>query len=132
MMFIMMPHRMFFDCFDSSYWGKGEKTLLGNMNRFRDMIRGLINERRNEMKADSTFLDTHSDFLTILLGDDLFAQSDEMIIDECATFMLAGTMTSSILFSNNMYNIIRYADKRQVVRDEIQKLLGGDFKNPSP
>ena len=89
------------------------------MTRFREMIKELIDERRKEIEQDKTFLDTHSDFLTIMLGDELFAQSDEMIVDECATFMLAGTMTSSILFSNEMYNVTRYADKRQALRKEV-------------
>lgn len=115
----MMPHRMFFDIFDDIYMGKGEKCLLGNINRFRDMIRELIKERREEIKEDKHFLENHSDFLTILLCDELFAESDEMIVDECVTFMLAGTMTSSNLFSNNIYNSTRYSDKRQTLRNEI-------------
>jgi len=32
-----------------------------------------------------------SDFLTILLHDDLFKDNDKMMIDECATFFVAGT-----------------------------------------
>jgi hypothetical protein len=68
----MKPHRMFFDVFDNMYFGKSEKILLENITSFRDMIKVLIKERRDQIKNDSQFLENNTDFLTILLTDELF------------------------------------------------------------
>lgn len=40
--------------------------------------------------AGQNFLNKN-DFLTILLQDDLFKGNEEIIVDECVTFMLAAT-----------------------------------------
>jgi cytochrome P450 len=130
-MFVMMPHRLFFDVFDDMYMGKGEKTLLKNIIKFREFIRDMIHERRAQMKNNKDFLDTHTDFLTILLMDELFSTSDEFIIDECITFMLAGTQTSSNLFSNNTYNVIRFPEMKQKIRDVTTSVLGINKLRPS-
>jgi hypothetical protein len=39
---------------------------------------------------DPNFID-NGDFLNIILNDDLFMNDDEMLIDECVSFMLGGT-----------------------------------------
>jgi len=43
------------------------------------------------------------DFLTLMLNDELFAGKEEYIIDECLTFMLAATMTTTLLINNGIY-----------------------------
>jgi cytochrome P450 len=43
------------------------------------------------------------DLLSILLSDDLFANDDKMIIDECLTFFFAATQTSSMSMANMIH-----------------------------
>jgi len=43
------------------------------------------------------------DFLTLMLNDDLFKGKEEYMIDECLTFMLAATMTTTLLINNGIY-----------------------------
>jgi cytochrome P450 len=57
---------------------------------FRAYIKGIINERKEEMKKPD-FHQEREDFLTLLLNDDLFQNDIEVIIDECVTFMFAAT-----------------------------------------
>jgi cytochrome P450 len=87
---LMTPHRMFFEVFDDMYLGSGEKMCLRNILKFREIIKDLIKERRAEMKT-GTFKPKHEDFLTMMLNEPFFSESDEMLIDECITFMMAAT-----------------------------------------
>jgi cytochrome P450 len=43
------------------------------------------------------------DFLTLMLTDELFKGKDDYMVDECLTFMLAATMTTTLLISNSIY-----------------------------
>jgi len=41
--------------------------------------------------------------LTLLLSDNLFKDKEDYMVDECLTFMLAATMTTTMLISNAIY-----------------------------
>jgi cytochrome P450 len=66
---------------------------LRNILTFRGFIRQLLRERKEEM-SKSDFKQANEDFLTMLLRDELFKDNEEMIIDECITFMAAATSTT--------------------------------------
>ena len=57
--------------------------------RLREYIKVMIKERRQEMEKPD--FQSKGDFLTILLESEFFMNQDEMIIDECAVFMVAAT-----------------------------------------
>ncbi len=61
----------------------------------------MIVNRREEIKSPS--FKSKGDFLTLLLTDDLFKDKDDYMVDECLTFMLAATMTTTMLISNAIY-----------------------------
>ncbi len=61
----------------------------------------MIVNRREEMKSPS--FKSKGDFLSLLLTDDLFKDKDDYMVDECLTFMLAATMTTTMLISNAIY-----------------------------
>ena len=75
--------------FDKMYIGKDEKELKANAEMFRMFIKTLIEKRRLKMQKENKLM--NEDFLGILLNEDLFKDKDEMIIDECITFMFAST-----------------------------------------
>jgi len=62
----------------------------------------MIAERRKQMAAGRSTKEA-GDFLTLLLADELFKDKDQYIVDECLTFMLAATMTTTMLISNSVY-----------------------------
>jgi cytochrome P450 len=63
------------------------------------------------------------DFLSLMLTDDLFKGKDQYIIDECLTFMLAGTMTTTLLISNAIYHLTANRDKLDKLRSELSKYI---------
>jgi cytochrome P450 len=76
----------------------------------------IVTERRKEME-NHEFNKLLQDFLTILLTDELFAGNDEMVIDECVTFMLAATQTTTTLLKNLFFFLTmhpQFAEKARV------------------
>ena len=59
--------------------------------------------------------------MTLLLSDDLFKDKDEYMVDECLTFMLAATMTTTMLISNAIYYLTQNPDYRIKLRNEMAK-----------
>jgi cytochrome P450 len=59
------------------------------------------------------------DFLTLMLSDELFKGQDTYMIDECLTFMLAATMTTTLLISNAIYYLTANKDKLERLRSEM-------------
>jgi cytochrome P450 len=100
----MKPHRVIFDFLEDTYIGKQEKTLLKNIESFRVFIQGFIEQRRIDMKTPNVKLP--SDFLSILLEDEVYYESDKMIVDECFTFVFESTQTTTTLMSNFIFSII--------------------------
>ena len=43
------------------------------------------------------------DFLSMMLNDDLFRDKEDYLVDECLTFMVAATMTSTALINSAIY-----------------------------
>ena len=76
-----------------------------------------MNQRRQEMSNPK--FNNKGDFLTILLSDDLFKNSEAYIIDECLTFMLAATMTTTMLISNAIYYLSSADEKLEILRKEL-------------
>ena len=74
---------------------------MANSDRFREFLRTLIQQRRKDMTQETD--KQRGDFLSLMLNDDLFSGKEEYIIDECLTFMLAATMTTTLLINNGIY-----------------------------
>ena len=45
------------------------------------------------------------DFLSLLLEDEVFNTNEELLVDECTTFMFGSTSTSTSLISNVLYYV---------------------------
>jgi cytochrome P450 len=74
---------------------------VANSDRFRDFLRTLINQRRKEMALEKER--QRGDFLSMMLNDDLFRDKEDYLVDECLTFMVAATMTSTMLVNSAIY-----------------------------
>ncbi len=62
-----------------------------------------------------------------MLNDELFAGKEEYIIDECLTFMLAATMTTTLLINNGIYYLTQNEEKLAKMREEIKSHLRTGF-----
>ena len=85
-----------------------DKNLRKNIGSFKGYIRSLIQKRKKEMEKAGW--QSKGDFLSILLQDELFKDNEEVMIDECITFMFAATQTTSILIDNAIYFLTRYKE----------------------
>mmetsp|Transcript_15315 Transcript_15315/g.14892 ORF Transcript_15315/g.14892 Transcript_15315/m.14892 type:complete len:118 (+) Transcript_15315:677-1030(+) len=103
--------RMLFGILMHHYIFHEERVLLRNMNRIRELCSKLIKERKAVLKADPEFSKNHHDFLTIMLQDELFANNDEEMIDECATFFFASTQTSYTVVATALFYYVMKGDK---------------------
>lgn len=83
----------------------------------------MIHERREEMKKPEYV--QKGDFLTLLLLDDLFKDNEEMMTDECLTFMVAATQTTTMLLYNTIYHLTINPEIAKTARDEVHQLLNG-------
>ena len=81
--------------------GAGEKILQENCDKIRVFIKQMIEMRRKQLQ-DPTYKN-NGDFLTLLINDEVFKDQDSYIVDECLTFMLAGTMTNTLMLNNSIY-----------------------------
>lgn len=87
-------HLVFFPSLANKLWFTPyERECHRNATNIRNIIRGLLEERKSKIKSGS-WTDT-SDLLSMLLGTEYFADNEEGIIDELLTIFFAGSQTSA-------------------------------------
>jgi cytochrome P450 len=77
-----------------AYYTREDRELLRNVKRVRDYCKDLIKKRRENPIKDG------ADLLSILLEDEMYHNNDDVIIDECITFFLAGSQTVKVTNAN--------------------------------
>ncbi len=82
----------------------------------------MITKRRTEIKDPS--FKHKGDFLTLLIEDEVFKDQDTYILDECITFMLASTITTTLLITNSIYYFTKHPEILKKMRDEFTSLTG--------
>jgi cytochrome P450 len=88
----------------------------------RENIKKIILDKKKEAEKDKSLLEK-GDLMTILLSDDLFKDDIEMIIDECLTFFLAGTQTTSALVGNTIALAMRHPEVMKKINAELNELM---------
>jgi len=76
----------------------------------------IIEERRANPRKDGG-----ADLLSILLEDEAYTGQNEIIIDECITFFLAGSQTVKVTDANMLMHIAMREDVRKQVRQELRE-----------
>lgn len=99
------PIRFLTEHVDAMFINSFERETLRNSIAFREFVKGVIKSRRNEMMTPGYV--RKGDFLTMLLEDELFKHQEEYMVDECLSFMLAGTQTTTLLITNATYNLAK-------------------------
>lgn len=108
-----------------------ERQLVDNAKNIRGLFEKIVEERRAELKTDPEAVKAKGDLVSILLTDELFCTDNEMIIDECMTFFLAGSGTqaeSTLGLFNHLMKKSEYIEK---IRTEIKQVItdpSGDQK----
>ena len=82
-----------------------------------------------DIKKDSLTL-SRTDFLTLLMQDDLFKYNDSYMIDECITFMFASTQTTTVMTSTALMYLANQKSSCEKIRKELIKETGiSDFQS---
>lgn len=82
-------------------------------------MKDMIEEGRQNRKQPG--YQCNGDFMSILLEDEMFRDNDQMIVDECITFLFAGSQTTSLLLQNAFFRLTQNNDCNEKVREEITK-----------
>ncbi|CAI5934187.1 unnamed protein product, partial [Closterium sp. NIES-64] len=86
----------------------------------------LIARRRQEQAGDS-----RKDLLAVMLAarDDVSNEqmTDQQLVDECVTFLLAGHETTAKLLTWAVYLLARYPDWQRRVREEVWRVMGSEM-----
>jgi len=117
------PLRNMFDWFDLMDITSEERENNGNVQRFKEHVRSLIEDRRREMKEPGFNIKGSFDFLTQLLSDDMYKDNDKMMMDECLTFIGAATQTTTFLLSNVVYYLMKNPEVLIKAKAEIKANL---------
>ena len=86
---LFTPHNLLFPLFVWAIYSPTDYRYNRNVQRYRDLIQRMINERR----SGQTKSYSQDDLLSILINTDFFQGNDSLIIDEVFTFFLAGMKT---------------------------------------
>jgi cytochrome P450 len=97
------------------YYTPSDRALLRNIKRVRDYCKEIIKERRARPKKDHS-----ADLLSILLEDELYQNNEEVIVDECITFFLAGSQTVKATNANILMQL--------TIHDEVKAKLMAELK----
>lgn len=62
----------------------------------------------------------------MLLENEIYKDDENMIIDECLTFIIGSTQTTSNLITTAMYWSTRFVDLRSKIKEEIKKVTKKD------
>jgi cytochrome P450 len=77
----------------------------------------LIERRKDQMKSPDYV--PRNDFLSLLMEDELFKDSIDLMVDECSLFMLASTQSTAMHIFFSIYYLVRYPDYLKKVRAEV-------------
>lgn len=109
---------------DDLYVGKSEKLILKNTQTLRTYIRDIMRERKDALNKDKT-LANRKDFLTVLLTDDEYSVNEQLRVDECMTFFIAATQTTTVAVSNTLYYLTMHPEIRAKLLQEISVQMKG-------
>ena len=87
----------------------------------RNVVRQVIDTRRKQQTEIG-----RGDLLSIMLGDPMFSENDEVMIDELLTIFFAGSQTTANATQNLILHLLQHPEYEQAILDEL------DFKIVKP
>lgn len=96
------------ELFDGWNIGDFERENQVNVKVIRDFICETISLRKKELAAEIGSDRIRTDFLSMMLQDELFMNEDSYLVDECITFLIASTQTTTSLITNTIYYLTRH------------------------
>lgn len=120
--------RNLFPMLDHWTFRQVDREAVANATYLRDFIKSMIDQRREAM-ANSKEVFDKGDFISILLEDELFKNDDNIMVDECFTFMGGTTQPTAINLGNILFRLTQYPEIKAKVREEMQMLLSNSTED---
>ncbi|OLN87311.1 Bifunctional P-450:NADPH-P450 reductase 3 [Colletotrichum chlorophyti] len=106
------------------FYKKQDKKYKANIDLLRSTAREVLDGR----KKDSQMASSRKDLLTAMLNtlDTVTGRkmTEESIIDNLITFLVAGHETTAATFSFTMYSLIKYPEVYRKVQEEVDSVVG--------
>ncbi|CDW80479.1 cytochrome p450 [Stylonychia lemnae] len=115
------PYLIFFPELFPYYLSILDQEVKYNAEQVIEYIRKIIQIKRVNFAQTGHY--EGDDLLSVLLQDDVFQDSDQMIIDECITFFIAGSQTIAVAISNFLSYMAQSQEHENQIRMEFGKLL---------
>ena len=115
------PHVILFPFLADWYIFPHERDIQANALAVRNVVRQVIDTRRKQETEIG-----RGDLLSIMLGDPMFSENDEVMIDELLTIFFAGSQTTANATQNLILHLLQHPKYEQAILDEL------DFKIVKP
>ena len=80
----------------------------------RNVVRQVIDTRRKQETEIG-----RGDLLSIMLGDPMFSENEEVMIDELLTIFFAGSQTTANATQNLILHLLQHPRYEQAILDEL-------------
>ena len=100
-----------------------ERDIKANAQAVRNVVRSVIDSRRKQ----KTKLNG-GDLLSIMLGDPMFSENDEVMIDELLTIFFAGSQTTANTTQNLILHLLQHPRYEQGILDELDIKIVKPYK----
>eukprot|EP00357_Protocruzia_adherens_P017551 CAMPEP_0115019964 /NCGR_PEP_ID=MMETSP0216-20121206/29800_1 /TAXON_ID=223996 /ORGANISM="Protocruzia adherens, Strain Boccale" /LENGTH=431 /DNA_ID=CAMNT_0002391621 /DNA_START=365 /DNA_END=1660 /DNA_ORIENTATION=+ len=113
------------------------KDLWKKATDLKQIGRKVLQERIDEVKANPMLIEEKPDLLNLMLDAHLDDQDpseigkivdNDLLVDECATFVLAGSETTATLLTWVFYILSEHPEVTEKLRAELTKELGDRYK----
>jgi cytochrome P450 len=84
-------HNILFPSLINHHFLPYDRDTYLSAKALRALFQKMVDKRRALQKSDPQKVKEQGDLLSILITDELFANDNEMIVDECMTFFFAGS-----------------------------------------
>jgi len=128
--FLLCPKKVNFKLDEQS------RSLHAKSKLMKSIGKEIIRNRIQELKQNPALISGQKDLLNLMLAAHLEDRDVseieslvdlDLLVDECITFIVAGSDTTSGLITWFFYNMSKYPEILSKVREEVQKVLGEKF-----
>ncbi|OQD89465.1 hypothetical protein PENANT_c002G02902 [Penicillium antarcticum] len=100
---------------------KSQRRMAQNIESMREMARKIINDRRGKTESVDDLLNTLLNGRDPVTGEGM---SDDLIISNIITFLIAGHETTSGLLSFTVYYLLQHPQVLERARNEVDEIAG--------
>ena len=113
---LLNPVRSFIPYFSDWTLNSTERLIQENVVTLRTFVRDCIREQIKRGLKEGMLL-------TIMMGDDMFTNNEELMVDEVIDFFVAASLTNSAVSATMIHYFSMNAEARKKLRQEINERI---------